>query len=147
MQFFNNLCWKFTRNICFRWNKTWIYRCAHSTCKCVLFMIIVVCNLQIHLEPHEYLVAEAGDHFGFTWTNYGVVSFDYDYSGTSHYCTQQDTIQVGMRTCIWYTLFQFPPSQAKSSIKVALYNSFLESWPVCIDHELGWTFCHCGCKK
>ena len=39
------------------------------------------------------LNVQAGDMFGFTWLNYGVVAFDYSAAG--HYCEQPEKPSVG----------------------------------------------------
>ena len=39
---------------------------------------------QIVIPEASKLIVEAGDHFGFTWLNYGVV--DYDEVATDNFC-------------------------------------------------------------
>ena len=47
-------------------------------------MFVAVYRLQIELPETMWLHFEEGDHFGFSFTNGGVVSYDSD--STGHYC-------------------------------------------------------------
>jgi len=53
---------------------------------CMFCIICVPLLLQVTLTGNQVLEVQPGDHFGFTWLNYGVVKFTYTTPG--HYCEE-----------------------------------------------------------
>lgn len=77
--------------------------------------------LQIELHEFQWLNFDQGDHFGFTFSNEGVVSYDSD--GSDNYCDGQVRV-------LWYLLVVMVSSVNLLS-KLAIVVTKLSPWSYC----------------